>query len=124
MADRVHRPLAGLLVAGTVPGVVLGAVIRTFAIPGPQVFRLIAAPSCSRSDSGGCRFLAQASGADEQRVQGLGADEIVPRSADLATVGPVATAFDAVPIGTAAAAAVDNGGSRSRTPWFVSSTVG
>ncbi|BCY09043.1 sulfite exporter TauE/SafE family protein [Actinoplanes sp. L3-i22] len=35
--------LARLLIAGTVPGVVLGAVIRVFAIPGPRVFRLVAA---------------------------------------------------------------------------------
>ena len=58
---------------------------------------------------GGFRVLAQASGGDEQWVQGLGADEVIARSADLATVGPVAAVFDAVPTGTAAAA-VENGG--------------
>ena len=36
-------PLARLLIAGTIPGVILGAVIRVFAIPGPRVFRLVAA---------------------------------------------------------------------------------
>ncbi|WP_030957556.1 sulfite exporter TauE/SafE family protein [Streptomyces sp. NRRL S-378] len=46
---RHHRtgglkgPLTRLLVAGTVPGVVLGAVIRVFAVPGPRVFRLLIA---------------------------------------------------------------------------------
>ncbi|MEV0073270.1 sulfite exporter TauE/SafE family protein [Amycolatopsis sp. NPDC050768] len=35
--------LTRLLLAGTVPGVVIGAVIRVFAVPGPQVFRLLAA---------------------------------------------------------------------------------
>ncbi|BFU47811.1 sulfite exporter TauE/SafE family protein [Krasilnikovia sp. MM14-A1004] len=36
-------PLARLLIGGTVPGVVLGAVIRVYALPGPEVFRLVAA---------------------------------------------------------------------------------
>ncbi|MCM2393861.1 sulfite exporter TauE/SafE family protein [Streptomyces albipurpureus] len=35
--------LTRLLVAGAVPGVVLGAVIRVFAIPGPRVFRVLVA---------------------------------------------------------------------------------
>ncbi|BBH68710.1 hypothetical protein ACTI_53950 [Actinoplanes sp. OR16] len=42
-AGQLTGPLARLLIAGTVPGVVLGAIIRVFAIPGPQVFRLVAA---------------------------------------------------------------------------------
>jgi uncharacterized membrane protein YfcA len=42
-AGQFTGPLARLLIAGTVPGVVLGAVIRVFALPGPQVFRLFAA---------------------------------------------------------------------------------
>ena len=36
-------PLARRLVAGTLPGVVVGAVIRVFAVPGPQIFRLLVA---------------------------------------------------------------------------------
>jgi uncharacterized membrane protein YfcA len=46
---RYHRngqltgPLARLLIAGTVPGVVVGAIIRVHAIPGPQIFRVVAA---------------------------------------------------------------------------------
>jgi uncharacterized membrane protein YfcA len=36
-------PLTRLLLAGTVPGVVAGAVIRVYAVPGPDAFRLIAA---------------------------------------------------------------------------------
>ncbi|MFJ2152801.1 TSUP family transporter [Streptomyces microflavus] len=46
---RHHRsgglrgPLTRLLVLGTVPGVVVGAVIRVFAVPGPSVFRLLIA---------------------------------------------------------------------------------
>ncbi|TYB46952.1 sulfite exporter TauE/SafE family protein [Actinomadura chibensis] len=44
---RHHRqgnlagPLTRLLVAGTLPGVVAGAVIRVVAVPGPAVFRLL-----------------------------------------------------------------------------------
>ncbi|MBB2946436.1 NADPH:quinone reductase-like Zn-dependent oxidoreductase [Actinoplanes lutulentus] len=58
----------------------------------------------------GFRVLAQATDDDEQWVRGLGAHEVVSRSADLATVGPVAAVFDAVPLGEVAAAAVEDGG--------------
>jgi uncharacterized membrane protein YfcA len=40
---QLTGPLARLLIAGSVPGVILGAIIRVFAIPGPQIFRLVAA---------------------------------------------------------------------------------
>ncbi|WP_231329552.1 sulfite exporter TauE/SafE family protein [Actinomadura graeca] len=40
---RLAGPLTRRLVLGTLPGVVLGAVIRVFAVPGPQVFRLLVA---------------------------------------------------------------------------------
>lgn len=36
-------PLTRLLVTGTLPGVVLGAIIRVFAVPGPRVFHLLVA---------------------------------------------------------------------------------
>ncbi|WP_328909892.1 sulfite exporter TauE/SafE family protein [Streptomyces sp. NBC_00234] len=42
-AGRLRGPLTRLLVLGTVPGVVAGAVIRVFAVPGPDVFRLFIA---------------------------------------------------------------------------------
>jgi hypothetical protein len=35
-------PLTQLLLAGTIPGVVIGAVIRVFLVPGPQAFRAVA----------------------------------------------------------------------------------
>ena len=35
-------PLTRLLLAGTVPGVVIGAAIRVYLLPGPRAFRLIA----------------------------------------------------------------------------------
>ncbi|MFD0689807.1 TSUP family transporter [Actinomadura fibrosa] len=46
---RYHRqgtlagPLTRLLVAGTLPGVVAGALIRVYAVPGPAVFRALVA---------------------------------------------------------------------------------
>jgi uncharacterized membrane protein YfcA len=40
---QLTGPLARLMIAGSVPGVVLGAVVRVFAIPGPRTFRLVAA---------------------------------------------------------------------------------
>ncbi|MFI8307233.1 sulfite exporter TauE/SafE family protein [Streptomyces sp. NPDC085927] len=39
----LRGPLARRLVLGTVPGVVIGAVIRVFALPSPTVFRLLIA---------------------------------------------------------------------------------
>jgi NADPH2:quinone reductase len=58
----------------------------------------------------GYRVLAQASRGDEEWVRALGPDEVISRSADLADVGPVAAVFDAVPVGEAAAVAVENRG--------------
>jgi uncharacterized membrane protein YfcA len=40
---QLAGPLTRLLLAGTLPGVVIGACIRVFAAPGPRVFRLIVA---------------------------------------------------------------------------------
>ncbi|WP_097986947.1 sulfite exporter TauE/SafE family protein [Streptomyces sp. f150] len=42
-AGTLRGPLTRLLVLGTVPGVVVGAAIRVFAVPGPSVFRLLIA---------------------------------------------------------------------------------
>jgi uncharacterized protein len=42
-AGRLGGPLTRLLVAGTLPGVVVGAVLRVFVVPGPHAFRLIVA---------------------------------------------------------------------------------
>ncbi|WP_030219641.1 sulfite exporter TauE/SafE family protein [Streptomyces bikiniensis] len=39
----LRGPLTRLLVAGTLPGVVAGAVVRVFALPGPTVFRALIA---------------------------------------------------------------------------------
>jgi uncharacterized membrane protein YfcA len=39
----LRGPLTSSLVLGTLPGVVVGAVIRVFALPGPAVFRLLIA---------------------------------------------------------------------------------
>jgi NADPH:quinone reductase-like Zn-dependent oxidoreductase len=58
----------------------------------------------------GHHVLAVASHDDEAWVGGLGATEVIPRSADLASVGPVPAVLDAVPLGKAAEAAVEDGG--------------
>ncbi|MET9611986.1 sulfite exporter TauE/SafE family protein [Kitasatospora indigofera] len=42
-AKTLDGPLTRLLIAGTVPGVVTGAVIRVFAVPGPRIFKLLVA---------------------------------------------------------------------------------
>jgi uncharacterized membrane protein YfcA len=41
-SGHLHGPLTRLLLAGTVPGVIVGAVIRAFLLPGPQAFRVVA----------------------------------------------------------------------------------
>ncbi|MBU2667226.1 NADP-dependent oxidoreductase [Actinoplanes bogorensis] len=58
----------------------------------------------------GYHVLAQAGHGDEQWVRDLGAHEVVSRTVDLSTVGPVPALFDAVPLGEAAAVAVEDGG--------------
>jgi NADPH:quinone reductase-like Zn-dependent oxidoreductase len=58
----------------------------------------------------GLRVLAVASDGDEEWVGGLGPAEVLPRSADLATLGPIDALFDAVPVGPDASAAVRDGG--------------
>jgi uncharacterized membrane protein YfcA len=40
---RLSGPLTRLLLIGTLPGVVIGAVIRVFAVPGPHAFKLVIA---------------------------------------------------------------------------------
>ena len=40
---RLGGPLTRRLMLGTLPGVVLGALVRVFLLPGPQVFRLLIA---------------------------------------------------------------------------------
>jgi NADPH:quinone reductase len=54
--------------------------------------------------------ISVASDADEDWVESLGAAEVLPRGADLATVGPVDAVLDAVPLGEPAAQAVRDGG--------------
>jgi uncharacterized protein len=43
LSRRLVRPLTGALLAGTVPGVTIGAVVRVYAVPGESAFRLVAA---------------------------------------------------------------------------------
>jgi NADPH:quinone reductase len=58
----------------------------------------------------GLRVLAVASDGDEEWVAGLGADQVLPRSSDLASLDPVDAVFDAVPVGPDAAAPLRDGG--------------
>ena len=58
----------------------------------------------------GHRVIAQAGRGDEQWPRALGADEVLPRDADLGAIDPVPAAFDAVPLGERALAALEDGG--------------
>jgi hypothetical protein len=42
-AASLSSPLTRVLLGGTVPGVIIGAIIRVFLIPGPRLFRLVVA---------------------------------------------------------------------------------
>jgi len=58
----------------------------------------------------GHRVFASATYDDEEWVRGLGVDTVIPRSADLARVGPVPAVLDAVPVGESAGTAVADSG--------------
>jgi NADPH2:quinone reductase len=58
----------------------------------------------------GYRVVAQASTDDEDWVGSLGATEVLPRSTDLATIGPVDAVLDAVPLGPSSTACLRDGG--------------
>jgi uncharacterized protein len=42
-SGHLTGPLTRLMLTGTLPGVIAGAVLRVFAVPGPRVFRLVVA---------------------------------------------------------------------------------
>jgi NADPH:quinone reductase len=58
----------------------------------------------------GYRVLAQASDDDEDWVASLGAAEVLPRSTDLASIGPVDAVLDAVPLGPESTVTLREGG--------------
>jgi NADPH2:quinone reductase len=58
----------------------------------------------------GHRVIAQAGRDDEAWPRELGADEVLPRDANLTTIDPVPAAFDAVPLGEPVFAAVQDRG--------------
>ncbi len=58
----------------------------------------------------GHRVIAQAGRDDERWPHTLGATEVLPRGMDLGAIDPVPAIFDAVPLGEAVFAAVQDGG--------------
>jgi NADPH:quinone reductase len=62
------------------------------------------------ANAAGHRVIAQAGRDDEDWPRELGADEVLPRDADLSSIEPVPAVFDAVPLGEAALAALEDGG--------------
>jgi NADPH2:quinone reductase len=58
----------------------------------------------------GLRVIAQAGRDDEDFVQSLGVEEVLPRDADLSAIGEVDNVLDAVPLGPAAARRLAEGG--------------
>jgi NADPH:quinone reductase len=58
----------------------------------------------------GHRVIALAGREDEAWPQEIGADEVLPRDADLTAIDPVPAVFDAVPLGEPVFAAVQDGG--------------
>lgn len=93
-SGQLRGPLARLLIAGAVPGVVAGAAVRVFAVPGPGVFRLFVAALllplglwlCART----LRPARPSGPGDDRR----GADEPVPgepREGEPSSTGPSPT---------------------------------
>jgi NADPH:quinone reductase len=62
------------------------------------------------ANAAGHRVIAEAGRDDEDWPRELGADEVLPRDADLSSIEPVPAVFDAVPLGEAALAALEDGG--------------
>jgi NADPH:quinone reductase-like Zn-dependent oxidoreductase len=106
------------VVAATVPLNALTAhrALDIMALPEPTTILVTGASggvggfAAQLAVAAGHRVLASATYDDEEWVGGLGVDSVVPRSADLAGVGPVPAVLDAVPVGEAAGAAVADGG--------------
>jgi NADPH:quinone reductase len=106
------------VVAATVPLNALSAyqALEIMALPGPTTILVTGASgavggyAAQLAVRAGHKVLASATYDDEEWVRGLGVDTVIPRSADLASVGPVPFVLDAVPVGEPAAAAVADGG--------------
>jgi NADPH:quinone reductase-like Zn-dependent oxidoreductase len=106
------------VVAATVPLNALSAyqALEIMALPGPTTILVTGASgavggfAAQLAVRAGHRVLASATYDDEEWVRGLGVDTVIPRSAELTSVGPVPFVLDAVPVGESAAAAVADGG--------------
>ncbi len=107
-----------LALAATVPlnGLTARHALDMMALPGPTTVLVTGASggvggfAAELAVRAGHQVVAQASHDDEDWVRGLGVDKALPRSADLATVGPVPAVLDAVPLDQAASGAVADGG--------------
>lgn len=107
-----------LALAATVPlnGLTARHALDMMALPGPTTLLVTGASggvggfAAQLAARAGHQVVAQASHDDEDWVRGLGVDKVLPRSADLATVGPVPVVLDAVPVDQPAGAAVADGG--------------
>jgi uncharacterized membrane protein YfcA len=69
---RLNNPLTGLLVAGTLPGVVAGAVIGVELLSGSRVFSLVGAGCSCRSGSGSLSAANACHAPDPRRRRELG----------------------------------------------------
>ena len=107
MATAATIPLNGLTAA---QGLELLDLPETASLLVTGASGAVGAFAVQLAKAAGLRVLGQASAGDEDWVRSLGADEVVPRDADLASVGPVDGLFDAVPVGEAAYGAVREGG--------------
>lgn len=109
--------------AATVPlnAITARHALDLMALPGPTTVLVTGASggvggfAAQLAVRAGHRVLAVAGRDDEDWVRDLGVDTVLPRSADLATVGPVPAVLDAVPVGQPAAAAVADGGTMLTT---------
>jgi uncharacterized protein len=85
-AGQLRSRLTGLLVLGTLPGVVVGATLRVFVVPGPTVFRLIVA--CVLLPLG-LWLIARTVGTTTALSRGLGARSTTGLAAVVGVIGGI-----------------------------------
>src|SRR5262245_38375200 len=106
------------VVAATVPlnGLTARQALDIMALPAPTTVMVTGASgavggfAAQLAVHAGHRVLASATYDDEEWVRGLGVETVIPRSAELASFGPVPAVLDAVPVGEPAGAVVADGG--------------
>jgi uncharacterized protein len=85
-SGRLWGPLTRRLLMGTVPGVVIGAVVRVYVVPGPQAFRWVVAAVLLPL---GVWLIARTLRSDDRPRRGLPPRSIAPLALAVGVVGGI-----------------------------------